>query len=376
LLFAARRYRESLEAARRTLSLASEAGDDYTVVRARMACANALLFLRRPEDARKELEAAMPLAKRAGATLNLLFGTLTLDLLDTASGEFERSLEWARRGLDLAEQLDNRHEVSLRLARIGLILFYKGEWREARKYLERGTEAARSVGPLLLCAWAPGYLGMLCMAEGLWEEAKKRLEEAIGLAEQVRWPTPLRYVLSLRAMLDLLEGRPQAALARLGSLADFPDLDWLCATVLLTALAQAHLESGDVARAGEIADRAIAEAATMHNRVDMVEALRLKGTALTHQGRGKEAAVVLEDALSLARSMPMPYAEARIIHEYGVLHARRGEHGQARELLCAALDIFVGLGAAKDADQTRRELLVPGPLTIAPRPREAPSRGR
>lgn len=364
LFFAARRYDESLEAARRTLSLAREAGDDYTVVRAGMACANALVFLRRPQEARRELEATIPLGERTGATLNLLFGTLILDLLDTARGEFGRGLGWARRGLELAEQLGNRHEITLRLARVGLILFHLGEWEEARGYLERGTEVARSVGPLLLSAWAPGYLGKLRMAEGAWDEAARHLEEAAGLAGSIRWPTPLRYVEALRAELDLLEGRPGAALARLEPLADAPDLDWLCATVLLTVLAWTHLELGDAARAEAVADRAIAEAATMNNRVDMVEALRVKGMVLARQERREESAAVLEEALSMARSMPVPYAEARVLHEYGVLNACRGEPEQARELLFAALETFAGLKAAKDAERTGRQLGGLGPTRL------------
>ncbi|MBA2692195.1 MAG: tetratricopeptide repeat protein [Rubrobacter sp.] len=108
LFFAARRYEESLEAARRTASFAREAGDGFAAVRAGMACGQALIFLRRPEEARAELEAAMELAEESDDTLNVLFGALMLDLLDTARGAFERSIEWSARGFALAERLGNK----------------------------------------------------------------------------------------------------------------------------------------------------------------------------------------------------------------------------------------------------------------------------
>lgn len=82
-----------------------------------------------------------------------------------------------------------------------------------------------------------------------------------------------------------MEGRPEAALARLEPLANASGLDWLCAIVMLTVLAWTYLDLGDAARAEEIADRAVAEAMSMHNHVEMLGAQRIKGMALMHQGR-------------------------------------------------------------------------------------------
>ncbi len=356
LLFTAHRYDESLEASRRTLELARKTGDDDRVVRAEIAYAKALIFLRRPAEAREALGAAMPLAERAGSTLNILFGTLMLDLLDTARGAFGRGLEWSRRGLVLAGRLENRHEISFRRARTGLIHFYRGEWKEARRQLERAAELGRSIGPMFLSAWPPGYLGALCMAEGDWEEAARHLEEARSLAEQVRWPTSLRYALALRAELHLLQGQPGAAIELLEPLAELPNPDWLYATVLLTVLAEACLDSGDAPRAAELAGRAVDEAATMDNRVDLVGALRVRGAALAGQGRGDEGAAVLEKALSLARSIAYPYAEGRVLREQGMLHLRKGAEGQARERLSAALEVFHRLGARREAGRTLQVL--------------------
>lgn len=352
LLFTARRYEESLEAARRTSSLARKAGDDHAVIRAEMSRGQALIFLRRPEEAASVLQAAMTLAEHSGDTMNILFGALMLDLLDTARGDFERSLEWSGRGLVLAEQLGNPHEVSFRTARTGLIRFHRGEWKEAGDLLERASETSRSIGPMFLSAWAPAYLGALRMAEGEWEEAARLIKEAESLAGKVRWPASLRYALSLRAELDILEGRPEDAASLLEPVAALPEHDWLYATVLLSTLAWAHLESGDPGKAEGLADRAIEESAAMQNRVDDLGALRVKGMALARQGREKEAKAVFEEALSSARSMPHPYAEARILREYGKLCA--GE--SAKELLSAAKETFRWLGATKDVeniDQSR-----------------------
>jgi tetratricopeptide (TPR) repeat protein len=121
-------------------------------------------------------------------------------------------------------------------------------------------------------------------------------------------------------------------------------------------LAEAYLDSGDALRAAELADRAVDEAATMNNRVDMVGALRVRGAALAGQGRGEEGTAVLEKALSLARSMPYPYAEGKVLREQGMLHLHEGAEGQARERFSAALEVFRRLGADKDAGRTLQAL--------------------
>jgi hypothetical protein len=54
--------------------------------------------------------------------------------------------------------------------------------------------------------------------------------------------------------------------------------------------------------------------------------------------------------------MPYPYAEARILREYGMLHLREREPREARKWLSAALGIFGRLGAKKDAERSEQAL--------------------
>jgi transposase len=67
--------------------------------------------------------------------------------------------------------------------------------------------------------------------------------------------------------------------------------------------------------------------------------------------------------------MPYPYAEARLLHVYGLMHAQKGGPEPARERLEAALALFRRLGARKDADARKdvqrtgcRWVEVPGEL--------------
>jgi hypothetical protein len=65
-----------------------------------------------------------------------------------------------------------------------------------------------------------------------------------------------------------------------------------------------------------------------------------------------EARSALEDGLALARPMPYPYREGRLLHDDGMLQVQQGRRGQARERLEAALAVFRRLSAHKDAERT------------------------
>lgn len=74
------------------------------------------------------------------------------------------------------------------------------------------------------------------------------------------------------------------------------------------------------------------------------------------QGRWADVEQDLEEGIVLAREMPHPYAEARLLQVDGQRYAEQGEWDQAQVRLEAALAIFRRLGAVADARQVERGL--------------------
>jgi hypothetical protein len=123
------------------------------------------------------------------------------------------------------------------------------------------------------------------------------------------------------------------------------------------SLAWAQLETGDIAGALTATDRVLGQAAN-GSRLHIPEALRIRGMALARQGRTEEAEGAFVEGLEAARSMPFPYAEARILREYGKLDLAHGREREGRERMAQALEIFQRLGAAKDVEGMRDPVLV------------------
>jgi ATP/maltotriose-dependent transcriptional regulator MalT len=113
---------------------------------------------------------------------------------------------------------------------------------------------------------------------------------------------------------------------------------------------------GDVAAADELVGQTVRRARVEGYGFALVEAQRVQAMVAIRQGRWEEAERALEEGLTLARSMPYPYGEARLLHVYGQMHVAEGEPGPARERLKAALAIFQRLGARKDAERAEGTL--------------------
>ncbi len=166
----------------------------------------------------------------------------------------------------------------------------------------------------------------------------------------------LRGAASVVAELEVLEGRPEAAVSRLARHLDRAGLQEYDVTALLPVLAWAQLEQGQLDQAAVTVGQAIARARPENARIVLVDALRVQGLVAIHQQRWAAAEGNLEEGVALARSLPYPYAEARLLHAYGQLHSANGRPERARDSLEAALVTFKRLGAREDARRTARAL--------------------
>jgi hypothetical protein len=126
--------------------------------------------------------------------------------------------------------------------------------------------------------------------------------------------------------------------------------------LLLPRLAQAYLDLDDSSQAATMAAEAVRRTKALHDPDPFMDALRVHGMVLARSGRWEEATDSLEEGVSLARAITYPYIEARILYEWGRMHAGQGKHVPARERLEEALTLFQGLGARPYTQRTRQTL--------------------
>jgi tetratricopeptide (TPR) repeat protein len=346
LLFACGRFEEYLTATEQAAAHLRTLGDARALARVTYEHGNALQLLGRLGEAIRLAEVVGD-----GEYLSLALGEKAF--VHHLRGEFETGEELFRRAIDLAERVGAPHLTDVNVAMRDWLFISMGKWDEARRSLERTlviTDGHWGGAAHLLIR------GNLQRHMGDWGQAARSLDEAISLFEPYGDLQGQRGAGRNRAVLDVLEGHPDVARARLVPLLDRPGLEECDVTGFLPVLAWAHLESGDLPHAEQTIEQALRRARAEGLRLFLVVALWVQAMILTRRQEWDAAASALDEGLALARATPYPYAEALLLHAYGRLHIERGEGAEARERLEAALASFRRLGARKDVEQVEQLL--------------------
>jgi hypothetical protein len=207
---------------------------------------------------------------------------------------------------------------------------------------------------------------------GDWDQARAYLENCLRSARSLRIVHVERTALAYLAELDILHGRPRDAVTRLHPVtAGHPppateDLAWNYAVQLLSVLAAAHLELGDLPPARAYARRAVSQARRTGAWLHGLRALEVHGMIQARDGHHDLARAAYAEGVHRAAAMPFPYAQARLLRAHGLLDRQQNDHAK----LAQALAIFEDLGA--DADAARLRQAIAG--TPATQDRPGPTR--
>jgi tetratricopeptide (TPR) repeat protein len=207
-----------------------------------------------------------------------------------------------------------------------------------------------------------GVLGPALIWHGAWQQARAYLEGTLQAARSLRIVHDERVALTHLGSLDLLDGRPQDAVTRLHpvtadrSVPAAEDLTWDTPVEVLSVLAQAYLELGDLDRARAYAGLAVDHARRMGTWLQGIRALEVHGMVLARDGHYDLARAAYQEGLDRAQAMAFPYGRARLLHAYGLLDRQRQDHGAAHAKFAEALAILERLGADHDAGRLRQAI--------------------
>ncbi len=355
LFFLMGKYREQMAAAERGAHIAATIGDDRLLGEAEMRRGTALDNLGDPEESRRVMEAALPLVEAGGDLLTLFITLNNLGFTLERLGRMDQARLYAERALEVTEQIGNPDRICFALGNLGGLLTMVGDWRGAHEALERAMALAGKIGRLAPDVATPlYYLGQLSLWEGDWEAASRHLREALALTEEMGDRQVREIAQALLADLDVLEGRPHQAVARLEPLIVREGAELAELLPALTRAGLAVRDDAHIRRAAEAAEKAVM--VTRNHPGLLPDALCVQGMVFTVQGRLDDSHHVLTEGLARARSLPYPYIEARILVQLARLCKQRKEPDQERGRLAEALAIFRRLGAKKDVQQTERVL--------------------
>jgi len=232
------------------------------------------------------------------------------------SGNWGEALAYYQRANDIEDRVGNVIGAALGRSNVAEILADQGRWQEADRYFREAERALRAAGFLNGMAFVRANIGRTAARAGRFEEAEELLVEARQGAQEVGAATQVVEADVRLAELDVLRGRPDAALSLLDDALDRLDT------------------SEGVAAQGPM----------LH---------RVRGYALLQKGEFEAAEAAFRDSLEAARARDAEYERALAERALSDLHET--VHGAPDEaLLASSRSTFGALGVERLPEMPRR----------------------
>ena len=352
-LYDARRFEEALSVAEEAADAAHTLDDLRVRTLLELRRCRALQGTGRFEEARRTGEEARGSARLLGDLDSSARSLLWLGEISLAQGRAGEATALLQRALEVAETLGDLTLVAQALGRLGDAYTVSGEWDLARARYEAAVELVRSISYVYFSASTLLSLGDHYLLRGENERASRYLEEPLVLAERSGRSEQLPYLQIPLARWDVFHGTPEQALHRLQPLLEHPRFNSPEDHAAMQAAAAAYLQMGDASAAAALVVEGIAGASGHGNMLALSGWLLLKGQSGQITGTPDESETELRSALHLARQIPYPFLEARVLVSLGNGLRSRGNMKEGLPLLEQARAIFDGLGAAPYARRAR-----------------------
>lgn len=289
--------------------------------RVRMASGWLHLATDNSEEAREELESAVPIDHLGGSLRISLWARAWLARVQFVTGDWEAALRTATTGASLAEQSGMALLVPLLQWTRAQVHTLRGEWSKAELCLRQGTASGQDYAIMRVPS---------ALARAAWHEARAEYTAVVRTLSFLGEPWAQEWVSSpgFWPWADVYAN----ALVVSGQLAD------------ADAFLQPHEQrAADAEHASAIARLAYARG-RLHGQRGDLDAARERFTT----------------AIGLLEQLPAPYDLARVHFAFGQTLRRAGRRAEADSVLSTAREQFARLGAATYVRRCDRELAAGG----------------
>ncbi len=295
--------------------------------------ATALRDLGRTDAAFATVREALARARRAGLARQRVFLANALARLHFGQGDWQRAGRYARAGLATAEALADPWLCVLLRNSLAMVLWKTGDYDGASRLFEANLAAAEELADPWAQLAALNNLGILACSRGEWSRARGLLSRALEMNRRLgsRHGEALARI-NLGEVEEILGDwrRARRHARRALSLLEGPagEADRVAALLLQASIRR---KEGLLDDAGNLLDRAAAEAEAAGDRDLATQVLFHRGLLEARRGHTESAGADLEAALGRAHEATSPDLEARILVEAAAVDLDRGDVVRARE---------------------------------------------
>lgn len=388
------------------IARARAVGDTMLLARLLLAKGDSLQALGQPEEARREIAAALDLAEQQGELELLARAHRSLLKLHTWSGPAHRAWAHARSAVELAELSGARNLAWSAHWTSSVLAGFTSNIKALQLHLERATKIADELDSPLLQLRTAEISIEFCSGTGEWDRALVEGERAIAHARAIEQTTLLARLLYWVGSVYLHRGETAEAQrlfdeAWAVSGADGVDVDrpfevhgvlpacsarvmWLGSTGehaqaialgrealavadrtgyvawavhrLIPSIAESALAIDDRALLDELRERLARDSALLAHAVGRGWVAVVEGELAHRAGSLDVAKSFLQEAVSTLEGVPFPFDAARTRLRLARLLQEQGNIDEATSEARAALQVFERLGAVPSSEESRSVL--------------------
>jgi DNA-binding SARP family transcriptional activator len=251
-------YRHALDCRREAFAHHQESGDHYGAAR-QVEIGFLLTKLGRLNEAGWFLEESLAQARKAGVRIYEAHALLAWGGLHLCQGDPTAAIDCYQRALEMFGSWRNRNLSASATTAVGFAFYHLGDLAKGREWLERGLEAARSIGHRMRASEALIQLAMLETSAGRVPSARAAALDGLAIAREIRGGELISAGLSIAARIERIDGVPDKARGYAGeALHHAQQFDLLALEMLARVeLGLALAELGRLGAAGEHTSAAV-----------------------------------------------------------------------------------------------------------------------
>jgi transcriptional regulator with GAF, ATPase, and Fis domain/Flp pilus assembly protein TadD len=336
LLFERGRYRAAHRAASLAYRLLRDTTLNLDLGHTEMCLGAIALRTGEWNSAREHFESAIATYRRADYQSGMAAAYNNLGLLHKNQCRFKESVRFLEQALRISERSGHFHDAATYVHNLGIVHDKMGDWDLAEEHYRRGLQMYTEVGYAAGRARALGCLGNLKRKRRDWVQAEELIRESLALAAERGYPRET--ILAREALGDfhldrgsLAEARAEfeTALVMADQVAPESDLT----VELLRRLGEVHLAALELEPAARLAERSLAIARRLGDRLEEACSLKLIGLARAEAGDIEQGRTYLDQAGEILHQIGKRYELARLCFSAGLAWRKRARRGKSRAIL-------------------------------------------
>lgn len=251
------------------------------------------------------------------------------------TGQWDAAAADYLEALELAKGKDDFELLARANRRLGHLQILKGNYAEAKKYLDVAISCYQLSDDSIGLAKSYGNLGNFYFRQGLYDDAKEWFTKAIDLNRSVDRAADNAFIVANLGLVYMNKGNYDEGIQQLEFQLDISEAaeDKQGQNILYTNLGIIYLEKGSLDNALLCLEKGLALSEELGNKLQMTICIGCIGSVWEKKGDYTKAMQMFERDLALAREMGDKQGIAIAAQLIGDLHSTLGDFDQSIEYL-------------------------------------------